>query len=115
MTSLAAWVAVDSRATSSFYLVSDSRISFAHGKPPFDSARKLFASSRYADLFGYCGDVDFAFSVLDRVLLTNSQFSAGINSGWIGTRGSHSQSIKKVVKQYYGTEHALVVAHESVT
>ena len=68
MTSLAAWAAVDSRATSSFYLASDSRISFAHGMPPFDSARKLFASSRYADLFGYCGDVDFAFSILDGAL-----------------------------------------------
>jgi hypothetical protein len=47
--------------------------------------------------------------------LTNSQFSAGINSGWIGTRGSQSQTIKDVVQQYYGTEHALVVAYESPT
>jgi hypothetical protein len=49
MTSLAAWAAVDARAISSFYLVSDSRITFDDGRPPFDRAQKLFASSRYAD------------------------------------------------------------------
>ena len=47
--------------------------------------------------------------------LTNSEFSAGINSGWIGTRGSQSQTVKDVVQQYYGTEHALLVAYESIT
>lgn len=68
MTSLAAWAAVDARAISSFYLVSDSRITFDDGRPPFDRAQKLFASSRYADLFGYCGQVDFPLPTLLRVL-----------------------------------------------
>ncbi len=47
--------------------------------------------------------------------LTNSQFSASIHSGWIGTRGFHSQTIKDVVQQYYRTENAVMVAHESHT
>jgi len=67
VTSLAAWVAVDSRLPSSFYLASDSRISF-DGRPPFDAARKLFASSQYPDLFAYCGAVDFPFPVLEQAL-----------------------------------------------
>jgi hypothetical protein len=68
MTSLAAWVAVDARAASSFYLISDSRISFEDGRPHFDSAQKLFASSGYPDLFGYCGYVDFPAFALPRAL-----------------------------------------------
>ena len=68
MTSLAAWAAVDSRVTSSFYLTSDSRVSFGDGRPPFDRAQKLFVSSRYPDLFGYCGDVDFTSAALQHLL-----------------------------------------------
>ena len=68
MTSLAAWVAVDQRAPSSFYLASESRISFENGKPSFDTAQKLFASTQYPDLFGYCGWIDFPFSVLESAL-----------------------------------------------
>jgi hypothetical protein len=45
--------------------------------------------------------------------LTNSQFSAGINSGWIGTSGTQSRTVKDVVQQYYETGHALLVAYES--
>jgi hypothetical protein len=47
--------------------------------------------------------------------LTNSQFTASIHSGWIGTRGFHSQVIKDVVQQYYRTENAVMVAYESHT
>ena len=68
MTSLAAWVAVDQRAPSSFYLASESRISFENGGPPVDGTQKLFASARYPDLFGYCGWIAFPFSVLESAL-----------------------------------------------
>src|SRR5579863_4707817 len=67
MTSLAAWIAVDSRVISSSYLVSDSRISF-YARPPFDEAQKLFASTKFPDLFGYCGQVDFPSNALRRAL-----------------------------------------------
>jgi hypothetical protein len=64
MTSLVAWVSVDSRAPSGCYLVSDSRISYLNGQPSRDSGRKLFISERFPDLFGICGDVDFPTHVL---------------------------------------------------
>jgi hypothetical protein len=44
--------------------------------------------------------------------LTNSQFSASVHSGWIGTRGVQSQTIKTMVKSYYETGKALVIAVE---
>jgi hypothetical protein len=47
--------------------------------------------------------------------LTNSQFSAGIHSGWIGTSGTQSQTVKDIVQQYYETGHAVLVAYEPST
>lgn len=58
MTTLAAWVSVDSRRPSACYLVSDSRISWPKGSG-WNSGQKLFVSSRFPDVFGYCGDVQF--------------------------------------------------------
>jgi len=67
MTSLAAWSGYDNRGPSSFYLVSDSRISWPGGGH-WDFGRKLFAPSASADLFGYCGDVLFPSLVLSDAL-----------------------------------------------
>jgi hypothetical protein len=58
MTTLATWVSVDSRRPSACYLISDSRISWPTGSG-WDSGQKLFVSSRFPDMFGYCGDVQF--------------------------------------------------------
>ena len=66
MTTLAAWVSVDSRRPSACYLVSDSRISWAAGN--WDSGQKLFVCSRFPDIFGYCGDVQFPTLALRQVL-----------------------------------------------
>ena len=67
MTTLAAWVSVDSRRPSACYLVSDSRISWPTGSA-WDSAQKLFISSRFPDIFGYCGDVQFPTLALRQIL-----------------------------------------------
>ena len=63
-TSLVVWVRVDSRGPASLHLASDSRISW--GEPKTGShlifgtfERKVFASTRHPDIFGYCGDVAF--------------------------------------------------------
>jgi hypothetical protein len=56
MTSLIAWIGVDSRGPSSAYLASDSRISWS-SSAAWDIGRKLFAAGRSPDIFGYCGDV----------------------------------------------------------
>jgi hypothetical protein len=72
MTSLIAWIGVDSRGAASAYFASDSRITWP-GSQAWDHGRKLFACRRYPDIFGYCGDVLFP-------VLTLSQISEMIDS-----------------------------------
>lgn len=67
MTSLVSWVGVDSRAFSSIYIASDSRLSWKDGKT-WDFGRKLFASRKYPDILGYVGDVQFPSLVLGQVI-----------------------------------------------
>jgi hypothetical protein len=68
VTSLVAWVGVDTHGRASLYLASDSRITWGGGAPArWDHARKLFASSRLPDILGYCGDVLFPTQVLGQV------------------------------------------------
>lgn len=73
MTSLIAWIGVDSRGPASFYMASDSRISWGAGGN-WDFGRKLFATRVFPDLFGYCGDVLFPSLVL-------GQFMALVDAG----------------------------------
>lgn len=47
--------------------------------------------------------------------LTNSEFVAAVNSGWIGTSGEQSKRVKDLVRQYYETGRALLIAYESST
>lgn len=79
MTSITAWVGVDSRGPSSIYIASDSRISW--GKTDsWNYGRKLFSSMKYPDILGYCGDVLFPSLVLGRVtdlIDSNLLFTAG--------------------------------------
>jgi hypothetical protein len=67
MTSLVAWVGVDSRGPASIYLASDSRISWGSNQV-WDYGRKLFTSKKYPDIFGYYGDVLFPLHALGRVV-----------------------------------------------
>lgn len=67
MTLLLAWVGKDSRKISSFYIASDSRISW--GKPTkFDYGRKVFAFKNSPDILGYCGDVLYPSVILNQIL-----------------------------------------------
>ncbi|MFJ4290158.1 hypothetical protein ACIP1U_10275 [Cupriavidus sp. NPDC089707] len=45
--------------------------------------------------------------------LTNSQFSSSVHAGWIGTRGVQSLAIKGMIRNYYETGRALLVAYET--
>jgi hypothetical protein len=67
MTSLAAWVAVDSRGETAAYLASDSRVSWGPNQK-WDTGRKVFACQRHPDLFGYCGDVVFPSKILGKIV-----------------------------------------------
>ncbi|WP_122770719.1 hypothetical protein [Pseudomonas viridiflava] len=44
--------------------------------------------------------------------LTNSDFTSLVRAGWIGTRGVGSSLLKRLIKEYYETGRALMVAHE---
>ncbi len=67
MTSLVAWSGVDSRGPASFYLASDSRISW-ETPATWDFAQKVFASSQHPDILGYYGDVLFSSQILAQVI-----------------------------------------------
>ena len=67
MTSLVAWVGVDSRRPSSIYFASDSRISWPDGYA-WDYGRKLFASRTQPDILGYSGDVAFPSHTLGQIV-----------------------------------------------
>lgn len=66
MTSLIAWIGVDSHGPSSAYLASDSRITWT-GVGAWDHGRKLFACRSRAHMLGYCGDVLFSSQTLGQI------------------------------------------------
>lgn len=66
MTSLIAWVGVDSHGPSSAYFAADSRITWP-GASVWDHGRKLFACRRYPHIIGYCGDVLFPIQTLSQI------------------------------------------------
>jgi hypothetical protein len=66
MTTLAAWVSVDSEKLSACYLMSDSRITWPNAH--WDAGQKLFVSSRFPDVFGYSGDIQFPTLALRQTL-----------------------------------------------
>lgn len=95
MTSLIAWIGVDSRGPASIYLASDSRVSWDSGEK-WDFGRKVFASSRYPDVLGYYGDVLFTSQVLGQVIsLIDSQSLFEVDS----TPESKFEAICSMVKQ----------------
>ena len=67
MTLLASWVGIDTHGPASAYIVSDSRISWGQ-TAFFDYAKKVFASKRYPEIFGYAGNVLFPSIVLSQIL-----------------------------------------------
>ncbi|MEP0886097.1 hypothetical protein NDI49_31680 [Trichocoleus sp. ST-U3] len=70
MTSLIAWIGTGAGGLNSVYLASDSRISWSGNSTPlvWDCGRKLFASRKYPDILGYCGDVLFPSQILAQVI-----------------------------------------------
>ena len=83
MTTLIAWVAVDSRRPSSAYIASDSRISWDDGST-WDHGKKTFASAQLPDIAGFSGDVLLSTMIL-------SQYFALLDSGAIEEQ-SHEPS-----------------------
>lgn len=71
MTSIVLWVAVDAHGPTSINLASDSRISWSNAQKishVWDFGRKLFASKKYPEILGYCGDVLFPSQVIGQIV-----------------------------------------------
>ena len=67
MTVLASWIGIDPHGPTSAYIVADSRISWEY-KKYFDYGKKVFASNRFPEIFGYAGDVLFPSIALSQIL-----------------------------------------------
>lgn len=67
MTTLIAWIGVDSRGPASLYFASDSRFSWGD-RQSWSFGRKLFASKTYPDILAYCGDVTFPSTILNQIV-----------------------------------------------
>lgn len=100
MSSLAAWVGVDSRGPASFYFASDSRITWEGGDSRWDLGRKLFASSASSDIFGYCGDVLFPSLVLGQV---DSLLTRGILFGADDRPADRHDRVRRIMEGSFGT------------
>lgn len=70
MTLLVSWLGVDSRAPSSLYMMSESRISWKQDKntQKWDYGKKVFSFRNSPDIMGYCGDVLFPMQVINHVI-----------------------------------------------
>jgi hypothetical protein len=75
MTSLAVALSVDARGPCALYIITDSRISWQTAANRWDGGQKAFASRRFADVFGYCGDAYFPPMMLRQVI---EQLDAGL-------------------------------------
>jgi len=58
------------------------------------------------------GGIKVSFKDAPRYL-TNSQFADSIHSGWIGSRSLQSQSIYSLIRSFYETGRAIIIARES--
>jgi len=67
MTTLVSWVGVDQRGQASFYIASDSRITWGENES-WNIGKKVFASLGSPDIFAYCGDVLLPSMVLSQVV-----------------------------------------------
>jgi hypothetical protein len=67
MTLLLSWVGKDSRKISSFYIASDSRLSWTKSTN-YDYGRKVFALTNSPDILGYCGDVVYPSLILSQIM-----------------------------------------------
>ncbi|MBC2610114.1 MULTISPECIES: hypothetical protein [Citrobacter] len=68
MTTLIAWVGVDSQRIGSVYIASDSRITWMDYGDCWDSTQKVFSSRFYPEIFGYSGRAEIAVHTLQQLI-----------------------------------------------
>lgn len=75
MTSFIAWVGVDQRGPSSLYFASDSRITWAGVKEPWDVGKKVFSCSSQPEIFGF---VNYALLPINALTKAVAAIDAGL-------------------------------------
>ncbi len=103
MTSLIAWTGADSRGPASFYLASDSRLSW---RPhiSWDGVQKVFASTRHPDILGFVGEALFTSLILGRVIsLIDSDSLFTLDAAPEDRFGAISAVIQRAHSGYPGT------------
>jgi hypothetical protein len=97
VTSIVAWAGVDSRAVSSIYLASDSRITWPGGQV-WDRGRKTFAALNRPNIFAYWGDVLFPALAIPVVM---QQLEAGmIHTKFARPHGATAKAIRRLWIDY---------------
>lgn len=66
MTLLVGWVGIDNRKVDSFYIASDSRLTWG-SRQKYDCGKKILALKNSPDLIAYCGDVLFPIITLHKI------------------------------------------------
>lgn len=110
MTLLLSWVGKDSRKISSFYIASDSRISW-NKSTKFDYSQKVFAFTKTPDILGYCGDVLYPTLILNQIL---SMGEEGILFKPKSTRFDRSELIFNELKKKFNEYPADIVMKDSL-
>ena len=71
MTLLVSWVGVDckknGKEVASIYISSDSRYTWGNSEK-FDYGVKVFGSTKFPEIFGFCGDVLFPATILGQII-----------------------------------------------
>ena len=113
MTSLIAWVATDNRGQTSFYLASDSRISWSVVNRR-DAGRKTYACSAWPHIFAYCGDVLFPTTTITQVM---EFVDAGLLEGVSDIANAHIRvlSLIQAIQQlsHLPVDHDFSILHAS--
>ena len=94
MTSLAIALSVDQRGPCALYIITDSRITWGDAANKWDSGKKTFASSRFPDVFGYCGDAFFPPMMLSQII---EQLDAGLLCGDDATADTRTEAISSAL------------------
>lgn len=111
MSIVVAWAGADNHGVTSAYIVADSRVTWSGRTFTYDACRKVFCSSKYPEIIGYCGDVLFPSIVINQLMEL-------IDSGFLfdpldGCRRRFEVFKNKLISEFQKYRHAPGVAASS--
>lgn len=101
MTTVVAWLSVDSKLSRSLIVASDSRYSWEEGRSgKWDSGRKVFYLECFNDVFAFAGDVTFGITMITNA---SSIFTAGVNDPAFATFKQRTEYFRRLVSTAHAT------------